>query len=342
MISAVIHVPRCPRARLRARAHHARKVVVDAHFPVGLAQHALQRLAQRGRHLEFGRHEDHARVGAHHSTGWPSEYHGKMPRRYASMRREGSRSALAASSPARRSRDRARVRWAETDRPGRARDHGAGPAVAQRAEDIAGVHAVVARGAIGEEESQGLADGRERDFVPRDVGFVEQLHFEAFLAGLERRIGEPREVEQVNLVHVRHVEQREQVLHLDARAGFLERFARGGFGRRLAHFHEARGQRPEPVARFDRAAAQQDLIAPDRNRADDVARILVVDRAAVIADEALAVVARRNARDDFVTADGAEFHVEWKGRGDASVSPGRGILERLRVQAACRAKRDGA
>ena len=66
-----------------------------------------------------------------------------------------------------------------------------------------------------------------------------------------------------------------------------------------------------------------------------------MDRAAVIADEALAVVALRNARDDFVTADGAEFHVEWKGRGDASVSPGRGILERLRVQAACRAKQGG-
>ncbi|SOT39063.1 hypothetical protein F01_190089 [Burkholderia cenocepacia] len=194
------------------------------------------------------------------------------------------------------------------------------------------MHAVVAGGAIGEEEAQRLADGRERDLVPRDVGFVEQFHFEAFLAGFEGRVGEPCEVEQVDLVHVRHVEQREQVLHLDARAGFLERFARGGFRRRFAHFHEARRQRPESVARFDRAAAQQDLVAPDRHRADDVARILIMDRAAVIADEALAVVARRNAREDFVTADGAEFHVEWKGRGDASVSPGRGILDRLRVE----------
>ncbi|CAG9229457.1 conserved hypothetical protein [Burkholderia vietnamiensis] len=196
------------------------------------------------------------------------------------------------------------------------------------------MHTVVAGGAIGEEEAQRLADGRERDLVPRDVGFVEQLHFEAFLAGLVVGIDEPRQIEQVDLMHVRHVEQREQVLYLDARAGFLERFACGGLGRRLAHFHEARGQRPEPVARFDRAAAQQHLIAPDRHRADHVARILVMDRAAVIANEALAVITLRNARDDFVAADGAEFHVEWKGRGDASVSPGPRILERRRVRAA--------
>ncbi|CAM2167796.1 hypothetical protein BLAT2472_10711 [Burkholderia latens] len=199
--------------------------------------------------------------------------------------------------------------------------------------------AVVAGGAIGEEEAQRLADGRERDFVPRDVGFVEQLDFEAFLAGLVRRIDQTRQVEQVDLVHVRHVQQREEVLHFDACAGFLERFPCCGLGRRFAHFHETRRQRPEPVARFDRAPAQQHLIAPDRHRAHHVARILVMDRAAVIANEALAVVARRNARDDFVTADGAEFHVEWKGRGDASVSPGRGILERERACVTQAAKR---
>ncbi|CAN0620261.1 conserved protein of unknown function [Burkholderia multivorans] len=187
--------------------------------------------------------------------------------------------------------------------------------------------AVVAGFAVGEEEAQRLADGRERDLVPRDVRFVEQANFEAFLARLERGVGQPREVEQMDLVYVRHVEQRKQALHLDARAGFLERLARGGLGGRLAHLHEACGQRPVAVTRLDRAAAQQHLIAPDGDRADDVARILVVDRAAVIADEALAVIAGRDARDDFVTADGAEFHVEWKGRGDASVSPGRGIPE---------------
>src|SRR3954469_12379796 len=37
--------------------------------------------------------------GDHHSGGWPLEYQGKMPRRYASSRRSSERSAPAASRP---------------------------------------------------------------------------------------------------------------------------------------------------------------------------------------------------------------------------------------------------
>ena len=37
--------------------------------------------------------------GDHQSTGWPAEYHGKIPRRYAASSRSGERSPPAASSP---------------------------------------------------------------------------------------------------------------------------------------------------------------------------------------------------------------------------------------------------
>ena len=56
--------------------------------------------------------------------------------------------------------------------------------------------------------------------------FVEELHFETFLAGVDVDVEQPREVEQMHLMHVRHVQQREEALHLDARAGFFQRFAR--------------------------------------------------------------------------------------------------------------------
>ncbi|WP_197419480.1 MULTISPECIES: hypothetical protein [Burkholderia] len=48
----------------------------------------------------------------------------------------------------------------------------------------------------------------------------------------------------------------------------------------------------------------------------------------MVADKALAIVSRRDARNDFVTANGTEFHRKGMGNGDASVSPGGGILER--------------
>ena len=173
---------------------------------------------------------------------------------------------------------------------------------------------VVAGGAVGKEKAQRLAHGGERDLVPGNFAFVEELHFETFLAGVDVDVEQTRQVEEMHLMHVRHVQQREQALDLDARARFLQRLARGAFARRFVHFHEARGQGPVAVARFDRAPAEQHLVVPDRHRADDVARILIVDGAAVTAHEAFAVVAGRNAQADLVAADGTEFHGKRRGK----------------------------
>src|SRR6266702_5896803 len=264
-----------------------------------------------------------------------------MPRRYASMSLDGNRSALAASRPgAPLAVDSARStggNGSSGPSQGTMRQLSLWSAVAQRAEDVARVQTVVARRAVGEEEAQGLRDGGERDVVPGNFVLFEEAHFEALFACFDIEIEQSREVEQMHLMHVRNVQQRVQVLYFDARTGFFQCFARGGLRRRLAHFHEACGQSPVAVARFDRAPAQQHLVIPDGNGADHVARILIVHGAAARADEAFTVVAGRNAQAHCVAADGTEFHRKRMGNGDGSVSPGSGVTmtEADDVSAAC-------
>ena len=49
--------------------------------------------------------------------------------------------------------------------------------------------------------------------------------------GAGKKIEQPCEIEQMHLMDVRHVQQRKEMLHFNARAGFLERFARSSLGR---------------------------------------------------------------------------------------------------------------
>src|SRR5215472_1816911 len=57
----------------------------------------------------------------------------------------------------------------------------------------------------------------------------------------------------------------------------------------------AGGQRPKALARLNRTPAQQDLLAPSGDGADDDLGIIVNDITAIDADHALAVVAVGNA-----------------------------------------------
>src|SRR5439155_8837966 len=79
---------------------------------------------------------------------------------------------------------------------------------------------------------------------------------------------------------------------------FLECFAHRTGADRLRVLQETRGQCPETEARLDGALAQQHLIAPGRQAADDHLRILVMNGLAVRADEARHVVAFRHAEDE--------------------------------------------
>src|SRR5690606_31248974 len=86
----------------------------------------------------------------------------------------------------------------------------------------------------------------------------------------------------------------EQGVDLDAGARLLPGLALGAVDRRLVELHIAGRQSPEPDARIDRPAAQEDAVLPQRHRADDDLRIVVVDEAAIGADQPLAVVSFGN------------------------------------------------
>jgi hypothetical protein len=124
---------------------------------------------------------------------------------------------------------------------------------------------------------------------------VEELRLDGFRAGLETCVLQPGAIEQVHLSDPDHVEQREQILQFDARAGFFDCLAYRALGRGLAQFHETCRQRPQAVSRLDVATAQQHLLAPDRHRAHHVEGVLVVHLAAGGADRAVTVVVGRHA-----------------------------------------------
>ena len=101
-------------------------------------------------------------------------------------------------------------------------------------------------------------------------------------------------------------------------------FARRALGGALAELQIARREGPEALARRDGAPAQQHLLAPHGNGADDRARVDVVDRAARVAARA---EARAEAR--------AAARAEASGVTDADVARGATAVEMAAVRAAC-------
>jgi len=160
--------------------------------------------------------------------------------------------------------------------------------------------------AVGEEVPQGHGDCAEGNFFPGNVGLGEQRNVEAFLARGEVEVKQARTVNNVYLVDVRHRDHRVGSIKRDARAGFLMGFAQGRLGNALLVFHETSRQRPAAVARLDGAPAEQNLVFPDRQGADDQTRISVVDGAALVANVTRNAVARGNAHIDGAGADAAE------------------------------------
>jgi hypothetical protein len=90
--------------------------------------------------------------------------------------------------------------------------------------------------------------------------------------------------------------------------GLLVRLAGGCFLQRLAVFHEARRHGPVPAARLDRPSAQQDAPLVLGHAADHETRVLVVNRAASLADVAWQVIALGDAQLYFGAAFAAEVH----------------------------------
>src|SRR4051812_15831350 len=151
---------------------------------------------------------------------------------------------------------------------------------------VLGVEAEASAAPVREPQLQREADRAEGNLLPRHLRFFVKRDLEAFFAWLEIQRGEPRGVEKMHLVHARHGNQAERREQLDLGAGFFERFPNRALCSRLVVLHEAGGQRPIAVARLDGAAAQKHLALVFGHRADDEARILIVDVAALVAHPA--------------------------------------------------------
>src|SRR5690606_6820573 len=94
---------------------------------------------------------------------------------------------------------------------------------------------------------------------------------------------------------------------------------------------KASGQGPEPAARRDRALAQQHLILPGEQTAGHHARVLIVDRAAVVADVAFPGIPLRYPRYHQLAAVAAILHELRVDRTRLSITPG-GTASWRRVQ----------
>src|SRR5260221_5540662 len=138
--------------------------------------------------------------------------------------------------------------------------------------------------AIEEIVAQRARNGAEGQLIPRDFFLAKQRDFEAFGSRAEIEVAERRTEHHVDLTDVRQADYGVQTFDRDARVGFLQRFTQCACGERLAVFEKARGQRPESLARLDRALAQQHVALPLGQAADDDLWILVVDRAALLSD----------------------------------------------------------
>ena len=105
-------------------------------------------------------------------------------------------------------------------------------------------------------------------------------------------------MKHMNLADAGHIEQREEALQRELRAGLFQRLASGALGHRFVELHEAGRQRPFAPTRLDVAFAKQNLAAPVGHGPDDDQGVLVVDAVADRADGALLRVAIvRNAID---------------------------------------------
>src|SRR3974390_1808500 len=108
-------------------------------------------------------------------------------------------------------------------------------------QDLAGVKALHARSAVLEELPQGAGNRAERDFLPGNLAFAEEPHFQGLRSRREGTVEEPRAVEDMHLVNGRNGQQREHLAQVNARLRLFHRLPQRRLRRRLAELHESRG-----------------------------------------------------------------------------------------------------
>src|SRR5690606_20288067 len=184
--------------------------------------------------------------------------------------------------------------------------------------------------------TQGTAHRSERQLVPGNVFRAEEGRLAAFRPGIEGRAGDLAQIKEMDLLGLRNIDDRVERTQFDLRAGLFLGFAHGALRSGLAQFHEAGGEGPFAQSRFDGAPAQQDAVAENRHHAHDIAGILIVNGAALVADVAHAIVFGWYPARELRSAHGAELLRPWRGEVEGRRLRGHGeILTKSRSYWAC-------
>src|SRR5262245_42716113 len=131
-----------------------------------------------------------------------------------------------------------------------------------------------------------VADGRECNLVPGYIGITAQSELQRLGAGVIVEVEQARAKQHVDLIDVRNVVKSKEVTDFHVGVRLFECLALGAVGGRLAVFEKPGRHGPQSITGLDRALAQQHAIFPGGYAPDDDLRILIMDRAARIADVA--------------------------------------------------------
>src|SRR3954453_11866322 len=155
---------------------------------------------------------------------------------------------------------------------------------------------------------EGVNRAGKSNVRPRNVLRVDQHGFQALRSGTERRLRQLGPEEDMHLMRLQSVHDRQQRTDLDLRQCFFVSLAGGTLLKGLAVLHEPRRHRPEAAPRLYTPTTQQNLPVIVRHATDDDPGILVVDGSTGVADVTRQMVARRDARFDLGAALVAEIH----------------------------------
>src|SRR5690349_10972925 len=103
---------------------------------------------------------------------------------------------------------------------------------------------------------EGVIGAGKGDIRPRNVLRIDQNGFQAFRAGAELRLPQPRTEKDVYLLGLQHVYDRQERADLDLSEGFFPGLASCALLEGFAVFHEPGRDRPKTPSRLDTAPAQ--------------------------------------------------------------------------------------
>src|SRR5262245_25451548 len=167
---------------------------------------------------------------------------------------------------------------------------------------------LASRGTVSEVISQRKRSAQECDLIPRHLALFDQLDLETLRSHAKTRLEQSRTKEDVHLAGAQRVKDGEQRADLDGRFGLFDGLACSSLHQGFVVLHEARRDRPEAAARFDRATADENPAFPFRYAAGHELRILVMDGSATVTDKAWQVITGRNLETDALPAVAAEVH----------------------------------